>query len=59
MVVALGGPADLVEYPDRHLPRATIVRPVPAQAEGTFRRIDTRAIGLAVVELGGGRTPPP
>jgi thymidine phosphorylase len=30
--------------------------PVPADAEGTIASIDTRALGLAVVGLGGGRT---
>jgi thymidine phosphorylase len=55
MVVALGGPADLLEHPDRHLPAAPVVRDV-AGGDGTIRRIDVRAVGLAVVELGGGRT---
>jgi thymidine phosphorylase len=56
MVARLGGPADLLEHPDRHLPRAPLVRPVPAPAAGTVIAIDTRAIGMAVVALGGGRT---
>jgi len=55
MVVALGGPADLVEDPDRHLERAPVVRAVPGGA-GTVTSIDVRSVGLAVVELGGGRT---
>jgi hypothetical protein len=32
MVVALGGPADLMENPDRHLERSPIVVPAPALA---------------------------
>ncbi|MBX9991076.1 thymidine phosphorylase [Phreatobacter oligotrophus] len=56
MVSALGGPSDLVEHPDKHLPRAPLVRPVPAPAAGTVLAIDTRAVGMAVVALGGGRT---
>lgn len=56
MVSSLGGPHDLVEHPDKHLPRAPLVRPVPAPAPGTVLAIDTRRIGLAVVALGGGRT---
>jgi thymidine phosphorylase len=56
MVARLGGPADLLEHPDRHLPHAPLVRPVPAPAAGTVIAIDTRAIGMAVVALGGGRT---
>lgn len=56
MVAALGGPADLVEHPDKHLPRAPLVKPVLAETSGTVLAIDTRAIGMAVVALGGGRT---
>jgi thymidine phosphorylase len=56
MVSSLGGPHDLVEHPDKHLPRAPLVRPVPARAPGRVLAIDTRRIGLAVVALGGGRT---
>ena len=58
MVAGLGGPADLVEAPARHLARAPVLRPVqPAQA-GIVQGVDTRAVGLAVVALGGGRTRP-
>ena len=56
MVVALGGPADLVERPEKHLPRAPVVRSV--EAEGTVVGVDARGVGLAVVALGGGRTRP-
>ncbi len=56
MVAALGGPRDLMEHPDKHLPRAPLVRPVAASRTGTVQAIDTRAIGMAVVALGGGRT---
>ncbi|QCI64768.1 thymidine phosphorylase [Phreatobacter stygius] len=56
MVVALGGPGDLMESPDKHLPRAPLIRPVLAAAAGTVTTIDTRAIGMSVVALGGGRT---
>jgi thymidine phosphorylase len=58
MVRALGGPADLLENPERHLPRAGVVRPVAAEGEGRVASIDTRAVGLAVVALGGGRRRP-
>ncbi|MGA4552745.1 thymidine phosphorylase [Methylorubrum aminovorans] len=58
MVAALGGPADFVEAADRYLPRAPVVRPVKAQASGVVERIETRAVGLAVIGLGGGRTRP-
>ncbi len=56
MVAALGGPADLLERPDAHLAAAPLVRDVVAPCSGVVDSIDTRAIGLAVVELGGGRT---
>jgi len=55
MVAALGGPADFVEKPESHLKVAPVVRPVTAERAGTVAGIDTRAIGVAVVELGGGR----
>ena len=54
MVVALGGPEGLVDDPDAHLPAAPVVREVHG-GEGTVKAIDVRAVGLAVVELGGGR----
>lgn len=58
MVVALGGPADLLEAPGRHLAAAPIAKPVFPEAAGAVAAIDTRAIGFAVVALGGGRTRP-
>jgi thymidine phosphorylase len=56
MVSALGGPDDLMERPDSHLPKAPLVTPVAPERPGTVASIDTRALGLAVVALGGGRT---
>ena len=56
MVAALGGPADLVEQPDRHLPLAPVQHAVPAPRAGYIAGIDVRAIGLAVLALGGGRS---
>jgi thymidine phosphorylase len=58
MVKALGGPADLVERPDNYLPAAPVVMPVYAPFDGIVQCIDTRAVGLAVVSLGGGRCGP-
>lgn len=58
MVEALGGPLDLAEHPWQHLPQAAVVRPVFAEGEGLVQGIDTRAIGLAVIALGGGRRRP-
>jgi thymidine phosphorylase len=53
MVAALGGPRDVLA--DAGLPRAPVVVPVPAACAGVVACMDTRALGLAVVELGGGR----
>jgi len=58
MVAALGGPADFVSRYKSYLPNAPVVRPVVAPAQGFVRSIDTRAVGMAVVALGGGRTRP-
>ncbi len=55
MVSALGGPSDFVENCGRHLPLAPIIRPVHAAKSGKIESIDTRGLGLAVIELGGGR----
>ena len=55
MVAALGGPADFVETPATYLAPAKLTRAVAAPRDGQVARIDTRAVGLAVVELGGGR----
>ena len=58
MVTALGGPADFVAHMDRYLAPAPIVRDIFATGQGTIAAIDTRAVGMAVVALGGGRTMP-
>ena len=58
MIAALGGPRDFLENADRHLARASVVRAVDPTSPGIVQAIATRAIGLAVVALGGGRTRP-
>jgi thymidine phosphorylase len=58
MVAALGGPLGFSENSQAHLPRAPVVREVPSPMAGIVSSIDTRALGLAVVQLGGGRTRP-
>jgi len=55
MVAALGGPKDLMEKPGNHLKAAPVTRPCLPTAPGTITKIDARAIGIAVVSLGGGR----
>lgn len=53
MTAALGGPVDFVENYQQYLPQAPVVRPV--HAEGVLVEVDTRAVGNAIIELGGGR----
>ena len=55
MAAALGGPADLIERLDAHLPQAPLVRPALPERPGVVTAVETRAIGLAVMALGGGR----
>ncbi|MGB2078379.1 MAG: thymidine phosphorylase [Vibrio sp.] len=55
MVAGLGGPEDFIENYESYLPKANIVKPVYAQTTGTVTAMDTRAIGMAVVAMGGGR----
>jgi thymidine phosphorylase len=58
MVAEMGGPSDLVEHPERHLPRAPVVRPVTAGREGYVTSVDARAYGVVIMGLGGGRSRP-
>ena len=58
MVSALGGPADLMERPDSLLPYAPVVIPVYPEGQGFVTATDMRALGLAVIALGGGRVRP-
>jgi thymidine phosphorylase len=53
MCAALGGPKNFVESSTRHLPVAEVQRTVVA--EGILCAVDVRAVGNAVIELGGGR----
>ena len=55
MVAELGGPADLLERPEQYLPSAPILGPVDPLAGGVITAIDVRAVGLAIIGLGGGR----
>jgi len=55
MVRAMGGPSDLLDRPASHFPDAPVmIEAAPANA-GLVGEIDVRAVGMAVVELGGGR----
>lgn len=55
MVSALGGPADFVERYASYLPEASYQQAILPATEGFLSAIDTRAIGEAVIALGGGR----
>jgi thymidine phosphorylase len=55
MVSTLGGPSDFMEKAGTHLQLAPVRMPVLATHDGFISEIDTRALGLAVVSLGGGR----
>ena len=55
MVAALGGPPDMADDWQTHLPRAPIVGDITAPIAGHIAAIDGEALGLAVVALGGGR----
>ena len=58
MVAMLGGPADFVERYTEYLPVAPLIRPVYAEVSGIVESMDTIAVGMAVVGLGGGRLAP-
>lgn len=55
MVSALGGPPDFLDKSHDYLPKANVVIPVYAEKLGYVAAMDTRLVGLQVVELGGGR----
>jgi thymidine phosphorylase len=56
MVRELGGPGDILEAPERHLAEAPVTLAAEPAEAGTVTAVDVRAVGLAVVALGGGRT---
>ena len=62
MVAALGGPTDFIENMETYLDRPEIEIEVYCDQDITDLKgnlgFDTREIGLAVIELGGGRTSP-
>jgi thymidine phosphorylase len=55
MVAALGGPKNFLNTYQKHLKRTPIAKPVFASEAGVVSSIRTRELGLAVIELGGGR----
>ncbi len=55
MVRAMGGPPDIADDWHTHLPKAPVVGDVPAPTDGVIAEIDGEALGLCVVQMGGGR----
>jgi thymidine phosphorylase len=55
MVTALGGPVDFMDDPAAHLKFAPVTREVAPDEPGFVQAVDSRAVGIAVIELGGGR----
>ena len=53
MCAELGGPSDFIDKADLYLAKAPVVRPV--YSSGILTKIDVRAVGNAIIELGGGR----
>ncbi len=58
MVSSLGGPKDFVEKPEKYLPKSRLKLPVFPECSGYVSGMNTRNIGLAIIELKGGRTRP-
>ncbi len=55
MIAALGGPPDFIERHEHYLPAATVVAPAFPDQSGYLSAVDARAVGNAVINLGGGR----
>ncbi len=55
MVAGLGGPHDVLAAGGAQLPNASVKQPLVAARDGVLAAMDTRALGLAVLALGGGR----
>ncbi|HEY4321111.1 MAG TPA: thymidine phosphorylase [Gemmatimonadales bacterium] len=54
VVAAQGGDPSTIDHPER-LPRAAVQRDVMAPRDGVVGRVDPRALGRVIIELGGGR----
>lgn len=55
MVAAQGGASGFCERFEQLLPKAAVVKPLFAPKAGIINSMDTRAVGIAVINLGGGR----
>lgn len=55
MVAAQKGPTDFIEQMDKYLPAPMLSKAVYADKPGIVSAMDTRALGMVVVSMGGGR----
>lgn len=58
MVTALGGPRDFVDFPEKYLPKAKIIKPLFSPIEGYVESMNTAEVGMALIGVKGGRTTP-
>jgi thymidine phosphorylase len=56
MIAKMGGPSDLLENPWRSMQQASLVQDIVAPEDGYICAMNTRDVGLMIVEMGGGRT---
>jgi thymidine phosphorylase len=57
-VAALGGPAGLMDNPAKHLKAAPFIKDFTPPQKFRVSSMDARAIGIGIVEIGGGRARP-
>jgi thymidine phosphorylase len=55
MLSMQGGPADFIENSAKYLVPAPVIKALAATCDGCIEYMDTRAIGMSIVSLGGGR----
>src|SRR5882757_5369104 len=56
MVSALGGPDDFLDHASRYLSHAPVIKACTSEKTGHVVAMNARQVGIAVVELGGGRS---
>jgi thymidine phosphorylase len=55
MVVELGGPPRIIDNYEKLLPLAPVTLELKTKEQGVVTAVDTRALGVAIIEMGGGR----
>ncbi|NMP31550.1 thymidine phosphorylase [Thalassotalea sp. M1531] len=56
MIARMGGPNDLLENPWQSMSKANVVHDLIAPESGFIAAMETRKLGMTIVEMGGGRT---